>query len=48
VFLTAITRRADTAPDPAAFPWTLPLLQGLDELRLDRPVVFLVGENGVG
>ncbi|HSR41030.1 MAG TPA: AAA family ATPase, partial [Longimicrobiales bacterium] len=32
----------------AGFPWSVPALAGLDHVDLDRPVTFLVGENGSG
>lgn len=30
------------------FPWTLPLVQNLGEIKFDSPVTFFVGENGSG
>ncbi|MGA2503529.1 MAG: heme ABC transporter ATP-binding protein CcmA [Anaerolineales bacterium] len=33
-------------PDTNVFPFNLPLLQSLKELRFDAPVTILVGENG--
>jgi predicted ATPase len=48
VFLSALRRRPEHTPDPDLFPWSLPLLRGLDELRFDAAVTFLVGENGSG
>jgi predicted ATPase len=48
MFLSALRRAADHAPDAAAFPWSLNLLRRLDHLEFDTPVTFLVGENGAG
>src|SRR5271169_6899932 len=48
VFLSSLRRRPDAAIDPAAFPWTLPLVRDLYELVFTTPVTFLVGENGSG
>jgi predicted ATPase len=48
VFLSSLRRRPDAPIDPAAFPWTLPLVRDLDELVFTTPVTFLVGENGSG
>ena len=48
VFLSAIRRRPDFSADAASFPWSLPIVQRLEELRFDAPVTFLVGENGSG
>ena len=46
MFLDAIQRKID--PDPAIFPWSVPLFRWLDRLELRKPVTFLVGENGSG
>jgi predicted ATPase len=48
VFLSALRRRADAAVHADRFPWTLPLVHGLQELAFTMPVTFLVGENGSG
>ena len=32
----------------AGWPFDLPAVEALPELRFDRPVTFLVGENGSG
>jgi predicted ATPase len=48
VFLSALRRRPEHNPDPDAFPWSLPLIRGLDELNFSAAVTFLVGENGSG
>ena len=34
--------------DPTGFPFDLPIIRSLPDLRLDRPVTMLVGENGSG
>jgi predicted ATPase len=47
MYLDAIYRRP-VVIDEAQFPWTLPLLRGLDRLEFSAPVTFLVGENGSG
>lgn len=46
MFLTAIRRREDVRGD--GFPWTLPLIGGLQDLAFTKAVTFLVGENGSG
>ena len=33
---------------PEHFPYTVPVIQNLDELTFSKPVTFLVGENGSG
>lgn len=48
VFLSALRRRADPAVMRDRFPWTLPLVRGLEVLEFTTPVTFLVGENGSG
>ncbi|HML48459.1 MAG TPA: AAA family ATPase, partial [Clostridia bacterium] len=34
--------------NPNAYPYTLPAVRSLEQLRLEQPVTFLVGENGTG
>lgn len=48
MFLSALRRRSDHAPDPARFPCPLPLVRGVTVLEFTAPVTFLVGENGSG
>ena len=47
MFLRAFRRRDDEKPDDA-FPWTVPALRALREVRFEAPVTFLMGENGCG
>ncbi len=47
LFVTAFRRRRGAKTDDA-FPWTVPALRALRELRFDAPVTFLMGENGCG
>ena len=47
MFVTAFRRRRGAKTDDA-FPWTVPALRALRELRFDAPVTFLMGENGCG
>ena len=47
MFVTAFRRRRGAKTDEA-FPWTVPALRALRELRFDAPVTFLMGENGCG
>jgi predicted ATPase len=47
VFLEAFRRRRGARID-AAFPWTVPALRALREVRFTAPVTFLMGENGCG
>lgn len=47
MFLTSFRRRWGAKTDES-FPWTIPALRALRELRFDAPVTFLMGENGCG
>ena len=47
MFVTAFRRRRGAKTDDA-FPWTVPALRALREMRFDAPVTFLMGENGCG
>jgi predicted ATPase len=47
-FLTRVTLLPDRVPSMDAFPFTIPAIAGLTELRLEHPVTFFVGENGAG
>lgn len=46
MFLDRVTRRPGHGGE--GFPWTVPLVAGLDDLRFTTAVTFLVGENGSG
>ena len=46
IHLESVQRRP--FPKAKAFPFTLPVLQSLEELRFETPVTLLVGENGSG
>jgi predicted ATPase len=46
MFLDAIQRKIE--PDPAVFPWSVPVFRWLERLEFRAPVTFLVGENGSG
>ncbi len=44
--LKSLTLRA--LPENGSFPFSLPILRGLEELRFEADVTFFVGENGSG
>jgi predicted ATPase len=46
MFLDSIRIRADALPDQ--YPFTVPVIQTLQELRFRTPITMLVGENGCG
>ena len=48
-YLRRVWLDGDAVPDPAAYPWCLPLFRGgAFEIAFDRPVTIIAGENGVG
>jgi predicted ATPase len=47
-FLLELALERHKIADPAAFPFTIPAIAGLDRLKFSRPVTFLIGENGAG
>jgi predicted ATPase len=47
-FLNHITLRRAEVPSFDVFPFTIPAISGLQELEIDQPVTFFVGENGSG
>lgn len=46
--LQTITLREIPEKNQAHYPFNLPLLRGLEEMRFSAPVTFFVGENGTG
>lgn len=47
-FISAITLKRDTVPSFKTYPFSIPAIRNLRELRLRGPVTFLLGENGTG
>jgi predicted ATPase len=47
-FLVELRLLRENVPSFAEYPFTIPAINGLDELVFERPVTFLVGENGAG
>ena len=48
VFLRMLNLQRDSVPSFEEYPFNIPALVGLDELRFDSGVTFFVGENGCG
>jgi predicted ATPase len=48
VHLGAVRRKRGKRPTAEAFPFTVPAIRSLVDMRLDAPVTFFVGENGSG
>jgi predicted ATPase len=46
--LRSIAKRVTEPEHAERFPFSVPIVRALDELSLDAPVTFLVGENGSG
>jgi predicted ATPase len=46
--LRAVYLVRDEVPGFDAYPFSIPAIRGLEELKLDTPVTFLVGDNGSG
>ena len=47
-FVRAVELVPERAGEADAYPWSLPVVRGLERLELDPGVTFLVGENGSG
>lgn len=47
-FARALRLERDRVPSFDAFPFSIPAIRGLEEMRLDRKITFFVGENGSG
>ena len=48
IFLQAVARVQLLGPVPRDYPYSVPAIRYLKELRFDSPVTFFVGENGSG
>ena len=47
-FISAIALKRDSVPSFKEYPFSIPAIRNLRELRIPSPVTFLVGENGTG
>jgi predicted ATPase len=47
-FLLGLSLQRDEVPSFDAYPFNIPTIGALRELRFDHPVTFLIGENGSG
>ena len=47
-FLRSVTLLRERVPSFDEYPFAIPAIRGLDELRFDPGVTFLIGENGSG
>ncbi len=48
IFIQTVARVRSLGPDRAEYPYSVPAIRHLTELRFDTPVTFFVGENGSG
>jgi predicted ATPase len=48
VHLGGVRRKRGKGAPPDVFPFSVPTIRSLEDLRLDAPVTFFVGENGSG
>src|SRR5256884_6636066 len=48
IFIQAVARERVLGPDPRDYPYSVPAIRHLTELRFETPVTFFVGENGSG
>ncbi len=47
-FIIRLSLLRERVEDWRCYPFSIPAIAALDELALDRPVTFLIGENGTG
>ena len=48
LFLKAVKLKRNRIPSPREYPFSIPAIRHLDELRISAPVTFFIGENGTG
>jgi predicted ATPase len=48
LFLKAVQLKRDGVPSFKEYPFSIPAIRELDQLRLESPVTFFIGENGTG
>lgn len=48
LFIRGISLKRDRIPSFSVYPFRLPAVSALDEVRFSKPVTFFVGENGSG
>lgn len=48
MFLKSATIKREIIPNYEEYPFSIPFVRALDELDLDTPITFFVGENGAG
>lgn len=48
MFLKSVQLKKEAIPNYEHYPFSIPFVRSIDELDLDAPITFFVGENGAG
>lgn len=48
LFVDGIKYNKEDVPNKDVYPFNIESIKNLDEIRIDKPVTFFIGENGVG
>ena len=48
LFVDGIKYNKEDVPNKNVYPFNIEAIKNLDEIRIDKPVTFFIGENGVG
>jgi predicted ATPase len=48
LFVTKISLNKDKIEDYSIYPFNIPIVKNFNEIKLRKPVTFLIGENGIG
>ncbi len=48
LYIRSLQLCPERVPDTRSYPYNLPIVRNLTELTFDKPVTFLIGENGTG
>ena len=48
LFIEGVRYEKEKVIDDNIYPFNIPAIKNLDELKFEKPVTFLIGENGAG
>ena len=48
LFIEGVMYEKEKVIDDNIYPFNIPAIKNLDELKFEKPVIFLIGENGAG
>lgn len=48
LFIEGVMYEKEKVIDDNIYPFNIPAIKNLDELKFEKPVTFLIGENGAG